>query len=246
MEKERLDLWGQPIAIQTTHDSNRINDGLSFDEYYTDELRKQWSENIKNVQMVAEWILKRVNVCKKDQKDLLTKIDNKIKELEGVVDIRRTGLLERIVSDKLNASYFAKLPTRQNISETAQLDYLRIQGKNVNQLPQSGTQSRRLSEGKIIYGDNDKNGATKALDYSYKDSLIFAKVTHGSGGHQDNVVIEVEYFLRQANLYNHKNDTPLKFVALLDGSTFSPKVLQRLSKYENEYVRVTNCSEFKV
>ena len=81
------------------------------------------------------------------------------------------------------------------------------------------------------------------MDFIYNDELIFAKVTSGAGGGQDNQYRDVLDFLKEANKYDNKYGNR-KFTALVDGDYYTEEKLKSLNQFKTKNIRITNSDEF--
>ena len=210
-----------------------------FFKYYEDENSKSGSLNVDLVQLEARQILNNINV-----KKLIMKIENHIKRFgldSGVDDI-----CKKIVNDRDFASGFAKLPAKQSSSERTQLSYLGKRGIKLENLVAGGDNALRLLDGNIITGDDRGGKATKSFDFKRTDidEYLFAKVTTGHGGGQDNQYRDVLDFLKQSTEYINKHDDDITFVALVDGDYYTPKRLEGLKIYECDRIKITNSNEY--
>ena len=151
---------------------------------------------------------------------------------------------------------YAKPPTKQNLSEKVQQDYLKNRGYELKKLPTSGENSIRFKNGELVYGDLEKNSDTKSFDFLYgENTYTYNKLTTTgfddvdqsltNGGGQKNQFDDGVKFLKQALLYTEKYDDDKKFVLIVDGDYYTDDKMSTLKNYTNKKVKVTNSDEFK-
>lgn len=210
-----------------------------FIDYYEDGLVDKNQKNIEDVKVTASNLLTG-NILKK-YKWLLIKINNHI-DRYGLKDVVNQ-ILTKIVNDDFFASMFAMDASKQNMSEESQKKYLSNRGIHVEKLTAGGKKAIRLMNGELITGNDRGSKATKSMDFIYNDELIFAKVTFGAGGGQDNQYRDVLDFLKEANKYDNKYGNR-KFTALVDGDYYTEEKLKSLNQFKTKNIRITNSDEF--
>jgi len=211
---------------------------IKFIEFYVQGLVDKNQQNINEVQIAAKELL---NNQHKNNTWLVNKINNQINRygLKSSVD----GVLKSITTDDYFASMYAKDASKQNMSEILQKDFLSKRNIHIEKLNAGGSKASRLMNGEFITG-NDRGGkATKSIDFKYEDEYIFAKVTTGQGGGQDNQYRDVRDFLKEANEYDIKYGDK-KFTALVDGDYYTEEKLKTLKKFETKNIRITSSDEF--
>lgn len=149
---------------------------------------------------------------------------------------------------------FMKDPTRQNISEMTQLEHLNARGFKITKMNANGQGSERISNGKLVKDQTKKNTkgsktCTKSIDFLNERTgeRLFAKVTQGYGGGQDNQYEDVEIFIRQASLLVN-SDRRHKYCILVDGDYYTPQKLTHLSnlipKHLKTNIRICNSDTY--
>ena len=210
-----------------------------FIDYYEAGLVEKNKKNIIDVKDTAKRLLDGTQTS--DDVWLLTKINNHLDRYGLSADIE--DFLFRVSTEEYLASMFAKDASKQNMSEILQKSFLSNRGIYVDKLPAAGKDAVRLLNGQLIYG-NDRGGkATKSIDFNRNGELIFAKVTTGQGGGQDNQYRDVIDFLKEANKYDVKYGDR-KFTALVDGDYYTEEKLKTLNKFETKNIRITSSDEF--
>ena len=211
-----------------------------FIVYYKQGLIKQNQKNILEVKKTASILLNGNRLKKHDW--LLVKIKNQIERYGLKMSVE--GVLSNIVNDDYFASMYAKDASKQNMSEKLQKKYLDIRNITIEKLNAAGKDAIRLMGGELITG-NDRGGkATKSMDFKGENGeFIFAKVTSGQGGAQDNQYRDVREFLKEAKEYDRKYGDK-KFVALVDGDYYTDKKLNTLIYFQTQNIRITNSDEF--
>ena len=212
----------------------------NFYKYYLEENSKIGTKNVDLVQLEAKQILDGGVV-----KQLITKINNHINRFK--LDSNVNDICKKIVNDRDFASLYAKLPAKQTSSEKTQLLYLKNKGISLTNLVAGGKEALRLLDGDIIKGDDRGGKATKSFDFvrTDKNEYVFAKVTTGNGGGQDNQYRDVLDFLKQSKEYINKHNNDITFVALVDGDYYTQKRLEGLKIYECDRIKITNSDEYK-
>ena len=210
-----------------------------FIDYYEGGLVDKNQKNIEDVKVTASNLLTG-NILKK-YKWLLIKINNHIDRYGLKDDVNQ--ILTKIVNDDFFASMFAMDASKQNMSEELQKKYLSNRGIHVEKLTAAGKKAIRLMNGELITGNDRGSKATKSMDFIYNDELIFAKVTSGAGGGQDNQYRDVLDFLKEANKYDNKYGNR-KFTARVDGDYYTEEKLKSLNQFKTKNIRITNSDEF--
>ena len=211
-----------------------------FKAYYKQGLVEQNQKNILEVKTTASILLNDNGLKKHDW--LLVKIKNQIERYELKMSVKK--VLNHIVDDDYFASMYAKDASKQNMSEKLQKKYLGNKNITIKKLNAAGRGAIRLMDGELITG-NDRGGkATKSMDFEGENGeYIFAKVTSGQGGGQDNQYRDVREFLKEAKEYDRKHGDK-KFVALVDGDYYTTEKLNTLNVFQTRNIRITNCDEF--
>ena len=211
-----------------------------FIVYYNQGLVKQNQKNITEVKKTASILLN--GNCLKKHDWLLVKIKNQIERYGLKMSVKE--VLNHIVDDDYFASMYAKDASKQNMSEKLQKKYLGNKNITIKKLNAAGRGAIRLMDGELITG-NDRGGkATKSMDFEGENGeYIFAKVTSGQGGGQDNQYRDVREFLKEAKEYDRKHGDK-KFVALVDGDYYTTEKLNTLNVFQTRNIRITNCDEF--
>jgi len=212
---------------------------MNFIKYYIQGLVEQNQKNILEVKKTALVLLSGSRLKKHDW--LLVKIKNQIERygLKMLVE----GVLTNIVNDDYFASMYAKDASKQNASERLQKEFLSRKNIHIKKLSASGNDANRLMNGELIKGDDRDGRATKSIDFEHQGGYIFAKVTSGQGGGQDNQYRDIREFLKEANKYDRKYGNR-KFIALVDGDYYTTEKLNTLKGFETQNIKITNCDEF--
>ena len=212
-----------------------------FSDYYTQGLKTQNKKNIEKVKELSQLILAG-SPLKGECKKLITKIENHLSRFGMDLDVNTA--LSIIVASDLTASLFAMPASKQNMSEALQKKFLSEKNVCVNKLPGMGPNAIRLMDGSLIKGDDRGGKATKSMDFlGEKGEYIFAKVTVGSGGGQDNQYRDVLDFLKKAQRYDKKHGDK-QFVALVDGDYYTHKKIASLNEYASPNIRITTSDEY--
>lgn len=193
----------------------------SIEQLIEERIRISIKENIKNVMEDAK-------------KDVIpTYLNTKIINECSKKGYEYFTILKKIKEDEMYASFFSKDPLKQNIAENIQLEILN-EKMNVEKLPQTGNNSKRLLKGNLGFFNN--NDCTKALDFFDKknNAYFFCKYTKENGGSQDNQFVDVIRFIDECNLYCNKNKDTVKFVAFVSGKFYTQSKINSLN------VRITN------
>jgi hypothetical protein len=201
---------------------------MTFEKYYEQEYNKQLDNNLNEVQSAG-------SIGNE-------KIKNFLKIYGSWLGLKDREDVENLVREnKMAAVHFCKDPKKQNISEATQLGYMEEHGYTLEKLP--GTRGYWLLNGKIGSGKQEA-GATKTIDYKFKNHYFCAKHTMGKGGAQDNQCKDVYHFLKEAKKYVEKNNDDLVFVALVDGDYYekSLKKLEDLKSFECDRIKVFNSN----
>ncbi len=146
---------------------------------------------------------------------------------------------EFIRTDDLLASFIAKDPSKQNITENVIGDYL----SSVDSIDDfiNHNSSVKLF---IVKGNptTERIDGLKSVDYSWKTNnknvYTTQKYTTGNGGHQDNQFNDVISFL-----LNCKGESENFYLAIVDGSYYSDTRLNILKKYETDNIKVCSFME---
>jgi hypothetical protein len=214
---------------------------MKFLEYYKDGLAKKYKENTEDV--VATAIELRNGSILKKHNWLLNKIENHLKRQEYTLPNETTrSVLQQIIDVPLVASFLAKDPTKQNLSEILQIKFNQLKGIKLEKVAGTGPNAIRILEGKIIKGNKNSN-TTKSVDFLYGDSYVYAKVTTTSGGGQTNQKDDAVKFTKEAYGYDEIHGDK-QFIILLDGDYYTPTVLKEFDKYKTKNIRITNSDEF--
>jgi len=225
---------------------------MRFIKFYNENIQNRSKQNVLKVQEVAKLTLS--GETNKETRGLVTKIENKLKRWGSSSD--KIKILNKIVEDYDYAMEYAKTPTKQNISEELQSEYLKLKGFNLEKLPSSGEKSMRFVNGEIVYGVVKKDTDTKSFDFQYLDNTFtYNKVTTTgfdnidmkltNGGGQKSQFNDALSFVKQANLYCEKYEDNKVFVLIVDGDYYTDERINLLKKYENKRVKITNSDEFK-
>lgn len=133
---------------------------------------------------------------------------------------------QKILSDDMFASFFAKDPIKQNYTEKIAEDLL-----GVKHLPNNGISFSK--EGELCKGCFSDN--SKSVDFVRNNTYITQKYTRGNGGSQDNQYRDVIQFLT----YGSKR---YKVAAYVDGSYYTDEKRNELRKLFADNPNVQICS----
>lgn len=225
---------------------------MSFINYYNQKVNSSAKKNVLQVQELAKKILNGIE--NSETKKLIKKVTNRIKRWGSSSCVN--DVIKKITEDYDFAMEYAKPPTKQNLSEKVQYDYLKNRGYDLKKLPTSGENSMRFKNGEIVYGDKEKNADTKSFDFLFKENIYtYNKLTTTgfddvdksltNGGGQKNQFEDGVKFLKQALLYTEKYDDDKKFVLIVDGDYYTNDKIDLLKNYTNKRVKVTNSDEFE-
>ena len=145
--------------------------------------------------------------------------------------------IKRMAEEYLNASEwlqinFCKDSTRQSVDERVQRKMLNESLKDINFVFKKCTPSKTVYGGKLLskteYHAADPKKTRKDIDTYGSNGKshiwLFQKYAKASGGHQDNVVIETQHFLNDAEEYVSKNKSDDYFIAQLDGKFIEKQI----------------------
>lgn len=189
---------------------------MKFIEYVEQEKAKARLENIKEVRKdikkswVSEKIYKHIN-C-----------------FDGL--FQYSDIENEIMTNDVVASFFAKDPSKQNISEKLAAKVL-----GTETLPQAGVNSIRFNDaGDIVH---TSIGNTKAVDFMLNGVYATQKYTTDKGGAQDNQRNDVIDFLKRGSIKH-------KVMAIVDGEyweEYRPMLTQMFA--DNPNVVITSVDE---
>jgi hypothetical protein len=199
---------------------------MTFEKYYEQEYNKQIDNNLNEVLTPGSIGNERMN--------------NFLRAFGPRYGLENREDVENLVREnEIAALFFCKDPKKQNISETTQLGYMEEHGYTLEKLPGNG--GYWLLNAKMGSGKQEA-GATKTIDYKFKNHYFCAKHTMGKGGAQDNQCKDVYHFLKEAKEYVEKNNDGLVFVALVDGNYYEKNIkkLEDLKSFECDRIKVFN------
>lgn len=230
---------------------------MTFIEQYNNNKKKMYDKNRQELHKTADSLL--CGKRNKAVKDFEAKFNNA--KLNGELapwstprevahDLKHES--EKVVA--LLEERFMKDPTRQNMSEMTQLEHLNARGYKITKMKPNGQGSERISNGELVKDQTKKNTkgsktCTKSIDYLNENTgeRLFAKVTQGVGGGQDNQYEDVEIFIRQASLLVDL-DRRHKYCVLVDGNYYTPQKLALLSdlipKHLKTNIRICNSDTY--
>ena len=139
---------------------------------------------------------------------------------------------ERIKSDDLVASFFAKAPSKQNFTEKLVAELL-----NTKTLPQSGKNCVRFNNNGDICSTKSAN-TSKSADFLIGNVYITQKYTRSTGGAQDNQYADVVDFLSKGSKKHN-------VAAIIDGSYWDNSKRQELKIFfsDNNNVQVLSMDD---
>jgi|APSaa5957512535_1039671.scaffolds.fasta_scaffold74728_2 hypothetical protein len=200
---------------------------MRFSEFLAHRCAATWYVNIQRVQQEANDLLTSKGSINSPNW-LIVKISNHITKCKLPSSV--SDVLSEITKSGLVASFFAKDPKKQNISEKAQMDYLK---QKLNRDVSKPSCLYIMADGKIERHVKHPPGATaKSIDFQSIDNscgdecqeYYFAKVTEQGGGAQDNQWADVRSFIDGAKknleiIKSEKGDysSGPKFIAIVDG-----------------------------
>lgn len=184
---------------------------------YIENIKKE--ARLNNIKELREQI---------DEDWVKEKIKNHVEAFNGIISYEevREGILNNIVI----ASKFCKDPSKQNISEKAAIELLKVK-----KLPQSGMKSIRFNDnGDIVH---TATGNTKSADFMLGEYYATQKYTNEAGGAQDNQRNDVIDFLKRGSIKN-------KVAAVVDGKYWDEwKEVLKKEFFNNSNVLITSISE---
>ncbi len=147
----------------------------------------------------------------------------------------------------------AKDPLRQNISEEVQEQIAKEKGFSSKKLPQSGKNSLRVYQGKVVKSSeltkNEKELASKALDFELTNEkkpnlrlLTYNKYNKWVGGSTDDVFNDVRHLIE--NFTNVKDKT-IVLIIILDGNYWDLN-RHKLQFYQNDNLIITSSDELSI
>ena len=213
----------------------------NFDDFSIPKVKEKMKENFDE-------LMRDINKLKIPNY-LKTKIINRIIKYNLVETTGQTMdemfdvLVEKIKNDNLYAHEFMKDPTKQNIWENLQLEYINSnRNANVAKLSSLGINAYYLVDGELVSnkGKKPKNG-TKSLDFRGGDTFIYAKRTAEEGGGQDNQCDDACKFICEANSFCNKYpNSDNRFILLIDGIYYT------VSRYETIENNISNENTNKI
>ena len=233
---------------------------IKFSEFLAQRCASAWNINIQKVQQEASNLLTSSDSVN-SANWLVIKVANHINKCNLPSSVN--DVLSEIIKSSLIASFFAKDPKKQNISEKSQMDFLNQKlGRNVSK----PSCLYIMADGKIERHVKHPSGATaKSIDFQSIDNscgiecqeYYFAKVTEQGGGAQDNQWADVRSFIDGAKknleiIKSEKGDysSGPKFIAIVDGKFYwndenTPTVkCQQLLKDTDGYetkIKIMSC-----
>ena len=231
-----------------------------FNDFLTRKCESAWNQNILDVQKEANELLSK-NSISHESNWLCVKVNNHINKCKVASTLN--DVLIEITKSSLVASFFAKDPKKQNISEKTQMEFL---NQKLERSVSKPSCLYIMSDGKIEKHFKHPPGATaKSIDFQSIDNscgfecqeYYFAKVTERNGGAQDNQWADVRSFIEGAKknleiVKTEKGDysSGPKFIAIVDGHFYwddnnNPtskcnQLLQDAVGYENK-IKIVSC-----
>lgn len=154
-------------------------------------------------------------------------------------------VVNEIISNDLVASFFAKDPNKQNITEKTIANII----KNLNFVSNFQNYNSK-TEIFVVNGEmtNKRALGVKSVDYSFVSKnityYVTQKYTKGKGGSQDNQFHDVVSFLQ--NCKNNKL-TDTAFLAIVDGDYYTEekiKTLQELTTFNSFVLSISQLEDF--
>lgn len=239
--------WGSDGMEYKNNNKNLINNmnkiqtpTLKFLEYYKDAVAKRCKENTDEVIATATEL--RNGSALKKHNWLSNKIENHLKRQAHTLPNETTAsVLQQIIDVPLVASFLAKDPTKQNLSEKLQIKFNQRRGIELEKVRGSGPNAIRICDGKVIKGNKNSN-TTKSIDFRWGNFYVYAKVTTTSGGGQTNQKDDALKFTEEAYKYGQAGGDK-QFIILLDGDYYTPTILKEFDKYKTKNIRITNSDK---
>jgi hypothetical protein len=217
---------------------------MLYEEYYT---HVKYEKNILNENEVISTAKNcLINELGVNEKMLLVKIENSINRGEIIgLDIKSI-LGEIVLENKFALSKYKKDPTRQNISELCQINYIQ-KYKNFD-FNKHSENLRFTKDGTKLVNKKTSGAVSKSFDFTFKlkndeIALGMGKTTFSVGGHQDNVEEETISFLERMNSYNRFNNNPKKFFILVDGDFWNDTIMKKLKRFETNNVKIFTSND---
>lgn len=140
---------------------------------------------------------------------------------------------ERIKSDDLVASFFAKDPSKQNFTEKLVAELL-----NTKTLPQSGKNCVRFNNNNGDICSTKSANTSKSADFLIGNVYITQKYTRSAGGAQDNQYADVVDFLSKGSKKHN-------VAAIVDGPYWDNSKRQELKIFfsDNNNVQVLSMDD---
>ncbi len=161
------------------------------------------------------------------------------------LDLTYEDVVNEIMSNDLVASFFAKDPNKQNITEKTIANII----KNLNFVSNFQNYNSK-TEIFVVNGEivNKRALGVKSMDYSFVSKnityYVTQKYTKGKGGSQDNQFHDVVSFLQ--NCKNNKL-TDTAFLAIVDGDYYTEekiKTLQELTTFNSFVLSISQLEDF--
>lgn len=205
---------------------------MSFSKLLILRRRESLKKNIENVMRDANLDLLPPYLKNK----ILFEVDSKDFDFESI--------LQKIKTDYMYASFFAKDPIKQNIAENLQLEILSSTYKNIIKLPNNGKDAIYIINGQVVKNIEKKSfDFPKSIDFYDIDTntYFFCKYTKEMGGAQDNQYEDVKRFIKE--LKDPKDDYTV--ICLLDGPYYTDKKINDLLRMiQNDKIFIKNSDEF--
>ena len=225
----------------------------TFAELYK-ELFSEWTRrNRREAKRLSESIQKKLKNGKtftEDENALYYKVEMYCNR-QSFTEEAIPEILKQISDSDFVAGHFAKDPSKQNISESAQKKHMELRSHKIEKLPSSGTNSLRFcSQNKTLVSKKIEGGTSRSFDfikeYGQTVEYFLGKVCWGQGGHQNGVKNEIVNFLKSANKFLENNpDSNMVFTALVDGDAVTYENVREYHQYTNSRVRFFNSDEYE-
>lgn len=234
-----------PIILITNLKKGSDNIDISRQETNKSNLSyaiNQWEEILK-IDENKYLSFKSFNSNDKKLQDLITKtIPNRLKKnyvhygMDNPDDISWFHI-KKMAEEYLNASEWLQInfcmdSTRQSVDEQVQRKMLNESLKDIGFLFKKCKPSKTVFGGMLLsktqYVNADPKKTRKDIDTYGSNGIVniwmFQKYAKASGGHQDNVVIETQHFLSDAEEFVLQNNSNDYFIAQLDGKFIEEKM----------------------
>ena len=235
-----------PIVLKTNLKNGADNIDISRQETNKSNLsyaKKQWEEILKIDEKNYLFYKDFKSNDEKLKKLVIETIPNRLRKnfyhygMDNPDDISWSHI-KKMAREYLNASEWLQInfcmdSTRQSVDEKVQRKMLKVSLKDIGFSFEKCKPSKTVYDGKLLskaqYKDLDPKKTRKDIDTYGSNGIVniwlFQKYAKASGGHQDNVVIETQHFLSDAEEFVLQNSSNDYFIAQLDGKFIEEQML---------------------